>query len=259
LSLFVALTKAYRTKNIWLFGLAGILAGLGLYTSAAFLIVLILFAVAGVYFYRKNKKFFTSYKVEVLTALVAFLALAIPYLVSFFAFKENYLNYYGFSGLGLHVAINFSQVFATLFAKSPTGFFINVGNEPLLDPLIFISSIFGFLFAILSVVRRKYFFLVAWLSFFWLYAALKQTLVPADFLGLLPVIYTLSALIIDYVLDRWFETFPLNKKVRLLSIGLISIFFALSMLYNFNKYFVAYHNSAEVQQEFSAISDIPLR
>lgn len=258
LSLFVTLTKAYRTKNAWLFGLSGLLTGLGLYTSAAFLLVIPLFAVAGYYFYRKNRKFFTSYRVESFTALAAFLSLAIPYLVSFFNHRQSYLDYYGFGNSALNIAMNFSEIFTSLFIKSPVNYFVNVGAEPLLDPLIFVTAVFGFLFAILSIIRRKYFFLVIWLAFFWIYAALKATVVPADFLGLLPVIYTFSALIIDYVLDRWYETFPLNKRAQLLSVGLISIFFALSMLYNFNKYFVAYRNSELVKQEFSARSDIPL-
>lgn len=259
LALFITLTKAYRTKNIWLFGLGGVLAGLGLYTSAAFFLVLLLLSVSGLYFYNKNKKFFTSYKAEVTTAVVAFMALAIPYVVSFVMYSGNYLAYYGFSSSLLKISMNFSQIFTTLFISGPTNFFVNVGSEPLLDPLIFITSIFGFLFAIMAITRRKYFFLVAWLIFFWLYAALKSTVVPADFLGLLPVIYTFSALIIDYILDRWFETFPLNKRVQVFAIGLISIFFALSMLYNFNKYFVAYKNSNNVHQEFSATTEIPLR
>jgi 4-amino-4-deoxy-L-arabinose transferase-like glycosyltransferase len=259
LSLFVVLTKAYRTKNVWLFGLSGALMGVGLYTSAAFLLVLPLFAIAGFYFYRKNEKFITSYKIETLTALAAFSALAIPYLVSFINQKENYLDYYGFGNSALNIAMNFSQIFTSFFVRTPTNYFVNVWAEPLMDPLIFVTYVFGFLFAIISVSRRKYFFLIAWLAFFWLYAALKRDVLPADFLGLIPVIYTFSALIIDYVLDRWFETFPLNKKIQVLSIGLISIFFALSMLYNFNKYFVAYKNSSLVHQEFSAESVIPLK
>lgn len=259
LSLFIALTKAYRTKNVWLFGLSGALLGVGLYTSAAFLLVMPLFLVAGAYFYSKNKKFFTSYKTEIVTALSAFSALAIPYVVSFLYYRDSYLNYYGFESSLLSVAMNFSQVFTTLFTNSPTGFLVNVGTEPYLDPLIFITAIFGFLFAVVSVTRRKYFFLVVWITFFWIYAALKKTIGPVDYLGLLPVIYTFSALIIDYILDRWFETFPLNKKIQMLSIGLISIFFALSMLYNFNRYFVAYKNSDSVKTEFSVRSDIPLK
>lgn len=258
LTLFIVLTRAYRTKNAWLFGLSGALLGLGLYTSAAFLLVIPLFLVAGAYFYSKNKKFLTSYKAETVTALSAFLALAIPYVVSFIYYRDSYLGYYGFGNSPINIAMNFSQVFTTLFTNSPTGFLVSVGTEPYLDPLIFVTTVFGFLFAVVSVARRKYFFLVVWMAFFWLYAALKSTIGPADFLGLLPVIYTSSALIIDYVLDRWFETFPLNKKIQMLSIGLISIFFALSMLYNFDRYFIAYRNSNSVKAEFSVKSDIPL-
>ncbi len=259
LALFIALTRAYRTKNIWLFGLAGLLMGIGLYSSPAFILVPFLFAISGLYFYKKNKKFLLSYKIEVVTALLAFASVSIPYVASFVFTPQTYLGYYGFSTSVMHVVTNFSQVFTTLFVTSPTNFFINVGSEPLLDPLIYISSLFGFLFAVISVSRRKYFFLIGWLAFFWLYAALKRELQPGDYLGLLPVLYTLSALIIDYVLDRWFETFPLNKRLQTLAIGLISIFFALSMLYNFNRYFVAYKNSPLVDKEFSAALEIPLK
>jgi 4-amino-4-deoxy-L-arabinose transferase-like glycosyltransferase len=259
LALFITLTRAYRTKNIWLFGLGGLLAGLGLYSSAAFFLIPILFFVSGVYFYNKNRKFFTSYKIEIITALAAFTSVTIPFIVSFAMYRESYLSYYGFGKSVMNAIMNFSQIFMTLFVEGPANFFINVGSEPLLDPLIFVSSIFGFLFAVISIARRKYFFISAWLVFFWLYAALKANVLPADFLGILPVVYTFSALIIDYILDRWFETFPLNKKVQVLSIGLISIFFALSMLYNFNRYFVAYRNSQQVKAEFSAYLEIPLK
>lgn len=259
LGLFLTLTFAYRSKNVWLFGLAGVLTGLGFYTSPAFFLVPFIFVFSGWYFYTKNKKFIISYKEELLVSISGFTAVIIPYIVSFVNNPEPYLQYYNFKASLSGLAINISQITSMLFFRGPKNSFYNVGVEPLLDPLIFVTSIAGLAFAIISIQRRKYLFIISWLVFLSVYASLKPNLTGTDLLGLLPVIYTLSALIIDYILDRWFETFPLNKKARIFAIGLISIFFALSMMYNYDKYFVAYKHSNEVRIEFSEPSPIPLR
>lgn len=259
LGLFLTVTFAYRSKNVWLFGLAGALTGLGFYTSPAFFLVPFIFVFSGWYFYTKNKKFILSYKEELLVSISGFTAVIIPYLVSFIKNPEPYLQYYNFKASLGGVAVNISQITSMLFFRGPKNSFYNVGVEPLLDPLIFVASIAGLAFAIISIQRRKYLFIITWIVFLSVYASLKPNLTGIDLIGLLPVIYTLAALIIDYILDRWFETFPLNKKARIFAIGLISIFFALSMMYNFDKYFVAYKHSNEVRIEFSEESPIPLR
>ncbi|MDD3480652.1 MAG: glycosyltransferase family 39 protein [Patescibacteria group bacterium] len=258
LSLFVALTYAYRTKNIWLFGISGFLAGLGFYTSPAFILVLVLFAISGVYFFTKNKRFFTSYKLETISFFAGFVSIMIPYAVSFFGDPMKHLSYYVFPDSLSRTLMNISEVPYILFVRAPISFFENIGGEPLVDPLIFVTSVFGFFFAILAIKRRKYFFLIFWLLVFFAYAVFKESVNTLGLLGILPALYALSALIIDYILDRWLETFPYNLRARIFAVGLISIFFALSMLYNFDKYFVAYRYSEEVREEFSFPAEIPL-
>ncbi len=259
LALFVSLTYAYRNKSVWVFGLSGVLAGLGFYTSQAFIITIIIFAISGAYFINKNKKFLTSYGNEIFISVAGFISVIIPYMVSFIGNMELYFRDWRFADTFNNVAINFSEVLKILFIGFSSDFFINVGTEPLLDPLIFITSVFGFFYAVFAVSRRKYFFLIAWLLFFYIYTATKPNISTLDLLGLLPAVYTLSALILDYIIDHWFETFPLNKRAKLFAIGLISVFFAISVLYNFNKYFIAYKNSEQVKKEFSIEPVIPLR
>jgi hypothetical protein len=101
--------------------------------------------------------------------------------------------------------------------------------------------------------------MITWLVFFSIYAALKRGVQIIDLVGILPVLYAFAALILDFVIDLWFKTFPVNKNARVLIVGLIAIFFALSALYNFDRYFVAYKYSKEVKKEFSATSPIPLK
>lgn len=257
--LFVVLTAAYRNKNIWLFGISGILTGLGFYASPVFLLVPILFLITGAYFVYKNKKFLTAYKDDILIFGVGFLASSLPFWVNFVRNPKSYLTFFGFGRNAWQIIMNVGQIPTLLFSTTPRDFFLNLGTEPLLDPFIFVTFLAGFLFALFSIQKRKNFFMISWLILFSLYAALKRGVVATDLIGILPIIYVISGLLLDYVIDRWFETFPLNKSARLMAMGLISIFFALSALYNYDKYFIAYANSRSVTVEFSEQAPIPLK
>lgn len=259
LALFITLTSAYRNKNMWTFGLAGVFAALGLYTSPAFLAVPFLFIISGIYFFLKNKKFFLAYQHELLIFFLAFLAFSIPYFASFFLNPMSYLTFFGFNRSVWQIVMNIGQIPNLLFNATPPNFYLNIGTEPLLDPFIFVTAVTGFLFALFNINRRKYFFMIVWLVAFSVYAALKRGVQIIDLVGILPVLYAFSALILDYVIDRWFETFPLNRNARIAIVALIAIFFALSALYNFDRYFVAYKNSKEVSREFSAPTSVPLK
>lgn len=259
LFLFVVLTEAYRTKNIWLFGLSGLLVALGLYTSPAFLIMPVLFLVTGVYFFTKNKKFLLSYRQEIIIAAIAFIALVIPYVVSFYHDPKAYLLFYSFNHSLWQIVLNLSQVPYMFLIGTPVNYFVNLGAEPLLDPFIAVTSIAGIFIAVMTASRRKYFFLLSWLGLFVLYASLKRGVQIPDLIGMLPVLYVFSALALDYVIEKWFATFPLNKRAQLLAIFIISIFFALSAVYNFNRYFIGYKSSILVKKEFSAKPIIPLK
>lgn len=259
LLLFTLLTLAYRNKNIWLFGLSGFVLGVGFYTSPAFIFVPILFLVSGTYFFLKNKKFFTAYKMEVLVSGLGLLAALIPFIAHLIRYPMVYFTNFGFNRSISQLVMNIGQIPELLFIRTQPNFFINIGTEPLLDSFIFVTGTVGFFFALFSIARRKYFFLIFWLLFFSVYAALKRGVDIIDLIGILPVMYTFSALILDYILDKWFETFPLNKKARLLVVAIISIFFAMSTLYNFDRYFVAYKNSIGVDKEFANQAPIPLK
>lgn len=259
LIIFSTITLAYRTKNPWYFGISGMLVGLGFYTSPAFLFIPILFAVSAIYFYLKNKKFLTIYKKELLVAVVGFLAVIAPFLVSFAREPMAYLTHFGFYRSPWQLVMNVGQIPNLLFFGTPKEAFSHLGTEPLVDPFIFVTATSGFLLALFSITRRKYFFLVFWVVFLTLYAALKRGVQVTDLIGILPALYVMAALMIDYVLVKWLETFPLNKNARLLIVAVFSLLFALSGLYNFDQYFVAYKNSKDVKTEFSAKSPIPLK
>lgn len=259
LALFVVLTEAYRRKNVWLFGIGGFLAGLGLYTSPAFILMPLLFLASGIYFYIRNKKFITAYAQEITISFVSFLAAAMPFFVSFAYHPMDYLTHFGFDRSFTQIIINIGVIAKMIFSGTNPDFFINIGTEPLFDPFVYMTAFFGLALAIMTIERRKYFFVVLWGIIFFLYAALKRGTQISDLIGILPVIFTFSALILNYILDRWFATFPFNKKAQLAIIFALSVFFALGSLYNFDRYFTAYKSSLQVKNEFSATTSVPLK
>jgi len=257
LMFLIALTEAYRRKNIWLFGLGGFLGSAGLYTSPVFIMVPVLILISGAYFYFKNKKFILAYRQELVVGLSGYVAGLVPFLVSFYLYPTEYLTNFGFYRSFFQIILNMGDTFSMLFVATDANFFVGLGTEPLFDPFVFITALTGLGIAFISYTRRKYFFLILWMLFFGLYATLKRGTAPTDLIGLVPVVFAFSAISIDYVIDRWFKTFPYNKRAQILVIFAISIFFTLSALYNYDRYFVGYKNSLNVKSEFSLNSDIP--
>lgn len=258
LLIFLLLTYSYRTKNSWLFGFSGFFVGLSLYVDKIFLLLAILFLVSGLYFVKLNKKFFTSYRKEIVVAGFGFLAAIIPQILFFMknpqALTSNYFNLDFNSYL-----YNLSEVVKMLFVKGKADYFSNLGTEPILDPLIAVTAILGLIYSIYHYKRRKYFFLNSWLLIFVFYVVATTDLSQISLYPIFPVFFVYSALILDYTTAEWMKTFPLNKKAQFLAIFLISLFITFSIAYNFQRYFIAYKNSTEVKKEFSSQSLIPIK
>jgi 4-amino-4-deoxy-L-arabinose transferase-like glycosyltransferase len=259
LGMFILLTRAYRTKNIWLFGLGGFVSALGFYTSTSFIMIPFLILLSGIYFFIRNKKFILSYKQELVVGLVGFAAAAVPFLVAFIIEPKGFLTDYGFGKSFWQIILNIGAIPTMLFTGGKTNWLVNVGSEPLLDPFIFVTAIFGIGLVALNASRRKYFFIISWFLIFWIFATLKRAITPVELVGLLLPVYTFAALILDYIINTWFVTFPHNRLAKLVLIVGIATFFALSAVYNIDKYFTAYKFNENVRLEFAQTPPIKLK
>ena len=76
--------------------------------------------------------------------------------------------------------------------------------------------------------------------------------------GVMPAIFVLSAYTVNYVIRNWFRTFPFNKKARSVMIVMFSAFFALALIFNYQKYFVAWANNDQVKNEYNQSLDLDL-
>ncbi len=232
------LTLAYRKKKKIYFAISGILIGLNFYASEITISLALIFIASAIYFYYKNKKFITSYIREVMIALITFLMTLLPFLAA--VAKRPGILVSQFTNSFSVVYENLNNLVASILVTSPKDYMYNVSDLPIFDPYILLTFITGLIYIILKMKRRKYYFLIVWTV-----VALTVILIRKDFnLGnivyLLPLIFIMSAIIQGYVLSKWFTTFPFNRWARIVMTLGIGFFFAMSLTYNFEKYFFAW-------------------
>jgi hypothetical protein len=110
--------------------------------------------------------------------------------------------------------------------------------------MIFITITFfaGFVYAIFNLKRKKFFFLVGWFVAILIILGLQRTQDLSALLILLPSIYAISAVMMDYVLTSWVRTFPFNVFARIVMTFVFSLFLFMSIFYNYQKYFYAFRS-----------------
>jgi 4-amino-4-deoxy-L-arabinose transferase-like glycosyltransferase len=249
IAVFYFITGAFRTnKNYW-FVLAGISFGLGLYINSMFALIPALFIITAVYFYFKNTKFITGYINGILFGVLAFVVTSLPFLYFLPSNFFHILSSFNPGSIGKFY-LNLGNLIQSLFYLTPSNFTINVGTEPLLDPFITITFGAGLIYAIFNLKRKKFLFLVGWFVLILILLAMRSVQDLSGLIILFPAIYTIAAVMMDYVLTKWVRTFPFNMSARLVMTFVFSLFLFMSIFYNYQKYFLAYANSRETKNLF---------
>lgn len=236
-SLYV-LTLAYRYKMWQYFVLAGALLGLSFYVSETTFVLAMLFIISGIYFYAKNRKFFTSFIKEKILAVLVAVIVALPFIFSVIIKPGDFLSNFTYKP---DVFLdNARKLVSSIFFSSPGNYMYTIDTDKVFDPFMGITFLFGLVYILLRIKRRKFYFLFTWLVFFIIVICLDSALSLGNIVYLLPVIFILSGRIQTYVLDKWFKTFPFNKFARVTMILGIGFLFALSLTYNYRKVFLAW-------------------
>lgn len=249
LSILYLGTIALRKKILWLFALIGILTGALLYTDPVFVILPILIIGFITFAYFKFPENLTENWRKYSLMAVFFLIAAVPY---FFYLPQNiqsYLSQINPGSIGGYY-LNLGANVQSLVFLSPVNLLFNVGAEPILDPFVSISFICGLVYAVFFLKRRKFLFLVSWFTLAFFAISLKTTQTAASFLVLMPVVYALSAIMLDYILTHWVRTFPYNRAARLMMTFVFSLFLFLSVFYNYQKYFWAWGKNVNIQENY---------
>lgn len=246
--LYIA-TIAFRDKNIWLFLLTSLLSCVGLFLSPLFIVTGILIFIASVAMFVNNIKIFSLYKFELLVLVIPIFIGFTGYLILSFNQITNLLSYIS-PGSIAKFYLNIGGNILTLFTGSQFTSSINVATEPILDPFVAVSSICGIVYAFFHSGKRKHQFVLLWLLFGIVIISLSASQVVSNIALVLPAIFILSAIMLDYLLTSWVRTFPYNRSAKIAMTLVFSIFLSLSVYYNFQKYFLAWQGNKTVQVQY---------
>jgi len=256
-------TRAAQTKQRKWFIAAGVVLGLGLYTYLAFrLFPFALIAIWGAMMIRRPK-FIKPYNKMITVSLIAFAIVLIP------------LGIYGVRHPGdilarasgtsfLNKSLNNGQPVQTLLSEvGKTALMFNVhgdenyrqnlGGAPELNIFVGIMFILGIIICLTKLNRPRYYGLLFVFSAMLLPEVLTAEGIPHALrsIGAMPEALILAALGIEYMLERWYATFPINAAARTAGLSVIVVLLGLTLYQGYEQYFVAWANSPQTYAAYA--------
>jgi hypothetical protein len=250
LAIMYIATVAFRDKNIWFFLLTAVLSSVGLFLSPLFIVMGGLIFVASIAMIAKNPKVFRLYKYHLVALILPILLAFSLYIYLSLESVSTLLAYFSVSSIAAFY-LNVGSNILTLFSGSLFVSNMSVAAEPLLDPFVALSSISGIVYAFFHSGKRKHQFILLWLLFGTVIISFVSIQSVVNIALIMPAIFILAAIMLDYLLTSWVRTFPYNKSARLVMTLIFSLFLFLSIYYNFQKYFYAWQGNPEIQKQYT--------
>ena len=256
-------TRAAQTKKRGWFIAAGVVLGLGMYTYLAFrLFPLALIAIwAALEIWRRD--FIKPYRKGIVMSIIAFLVVLLP--LGIYGVKHpgdigaraggtSFLNK-GLNG-GHPVQTLLSNTWKTVLMFNVHGdenYRQNLGGQPELNVFVGIMFILGIIVCFSRINRSRYYGLLLVFGALLLPEVLTAEGIPHALrsIGAMPEALILAALGIEYMLERWYATFPINAAARSAGLGVIIVLLGLTAYQGYVQYFVAWANSAQTYQAYS--------
>ncbi len=244
--------RAYKTNKTRYFLLAGLFLGLGFYTYTAFTMFGVIVLGGFLYLLALKRQWLLSNIKNVLIGGVIFLITLSPLIVTIVRHPGDSTARAGGTSF-LNKELNNGKPLQTLFdstGKTLLQFNYqgdqnsrhNLPGEPLLNTFVGLMLILGLLVAFSRFTRVKY---AAILAMF--FAMMLPSILTAEGLphalrsiGTAASVFTIAAVGINYLLTRWYKTFPINNPARNTGVISISILLALTAIIGWRQYFVAW-------------------
>jgi hypothetical protein len=129
----------------------------------------------------------------------------------------------------------------------------NISGEPLLNAFVGLMMVAGILVGISRLHERRY-----RLLFLFTLAMLVPTVVTtigvpnaAHAAAVLPLILTLAAVGVSYMLELWYRTFPINSAARAIGQLAIILLLGLTVFQGYTQYFRAWAGTAQVYTSYN--------
>jgi hypothetical protein len=129
----------------------------------------------------------------------------------------------------------------------------NLAGEPMLNAFVGLMLVAGLLVAISRLHDHRYRVLFAYLFILLVPAMLSATNAPnsARAAAALPVVLAFAAIGISYMLELWYQTFPINSAARLTGQTAIMALLALTLFQGYTQYFRAWAGTSAVYTAYN--------
>lgn len=255
--------RAYRSGKLVWFVAAGVSAGLGMYTYTAFgaIWVALLGLLIAVLIWRR-KWWSENYK-KVAIAVITTLVVLLPLIVTIVrnpadstarAGGTSFLNSSLNQGKPLQtLAVNTYKTIIQYNLVGDQNSRHNIPSQPLLNVFVGIAFVIGVLLACYYFKQLRYSTLLAILIVMMLPAAVSAESMPHALrsIGTAVPVFVLSGVGINYMLQRWYQTFPLNTLARVIGLLLILFLLGLTVVQGVKGYFWAWGQDPSTYAAYS--------
>jgi hypothetical protein len=256
-------TKGFQTRRPVWFALAGGSLGAGMYTYLSFRLFPLALLVALLFLFIWRRRFLASYLRLILVSVVAFVIVMVPMGIFGISHPDeigaraggtSFLNPDLNQGKPVQTLIDTVVKTALMFnVRGDENFRHNLGGQPMLNFFVGIMFITGIIISLTRLRQLKYLSLLAVFGVMLLPEVLTAEGIPHALraIGVMPAIFALAAIGINYWLSIWYNTFPVNRAARASGIIMISIPLLASLYQGYNQYFVAWAGSPETYEAYS--------
>ncbi|HSX15097.1 MAG TPA: glycosyltransferase family 39 protein [Candidatus Saccharimonadales bacterium] len=266
--LFVSLvaylyTRAFQTKSKRWFIAAGATMGLGMYTYLSFRLFPVALAAIWLALEIWRRDFIKPFRKSIIASLIAFAILMIP--MGLYGIKHpgdlgarasgtSFLNKDLNGGHPVQtLASNIAKTALMFNVHGDENYRQNLGGQPLLNIFVGVMFILGILICLVHFNRPRYYGLIFIFGAMLVPEVLTAEGIPHALrsIGALPAAVILAALGIEYMLERWYATFPINAAARYSGLAIILVLIGLTIYQGYTQYFVAWANSPQTYEAYS--------
>ena len=255
--------RAYKTKKVGYFIAAAAFFALGFYTYTAFF--MFSFVVAGGFLYLLilRRKWLVDNIKNLLVSLAVFLVLIAPLGYTVITSPGDSTARAGGTSF-LNPELNGGNPALTLLESTGKTLLQysyhgdensrhNLPGLPYLNTFVSIMLLLGLLVCFARFTRVKYAAVVAMFFVMMLPAILTAEGLPHGLrsIGTAASVFTISAIGINYLLVRWYKTFPLNSIARNVGATTVVFLLFLSLVIGYRQYFVAWAQDPLTYQAYN--------
>jgi 4-amino-4-deoxy-L-arabinose transferase-like glycosyltransferase len=248
LTLYVA-TRAWQQRTLGTHIALGLVLAANLLAGPVGWLIAATTVITGAIFLLRSNKLFVLDKPRL--ALLGSLAVglgAVSYLVATsWSSLKSLPVVIGLAGSISALASNIVTTLLMFHSRGDENFRHNFASQPMLNAFVGLMFVAGLLVSISRLRDRRYRVLLAFFIVLMLPALITTVGAPnaGRAAAALPVILTMSAIGVSYMLELWYRTFPINSAARAVGQGAILMLLALTLFQGFTQYFRAWANTAD--------------